>query len=163
MNLIEIIFFAGAQCVSPLQSAEGHTIAGKVACAVLVKRDEQTSEIVIYPSTAAREPKVIAMLGRSLAEPKLPDPPPETLIIEATSSDPSEVPEGDGVDVPDVEDPPEAPAKLAEVPKRKKSTKAASTGKRKTAAVRLRDRCGSYKAVWYTNKEGRRKYRCVRV
>lgn len=162
MTLIEIIFFAGAQCVSPLESAEGHTIAGKVACAVVVKRDEQTSEIVVFPSTAATEPKVIAMLGRSLAEQKLPDPPSETLIIEATSSDLSEVAEGDGVDIPDLDETPEAPAKLTEAPKRKKPAKAASAGKRKTAA-RLRDRCGSYKAVWYTNKEGRRKYRCIRV
>ena len=37
-----------------------------------------------------------------------------------------------------------------------------ATPKKRRLAKALPDRCGSYKAVWYTTKSGSKRYKCVR-
>ena len=40
---------------------------------------------------------------------------------------------------------------------------AAAKPHRAATAARRSDSCGSYRAVWYTTKDGRRRYRCVKA
>lgn len=152
MNLIEVVILAGVQCLSPVQAVEGTTIAGKVPCAVLIRMNQETGDVDFTPPAAASDPQVIAMLVR-------PGP--------ADGSEPGQDPFGEG----DAQEPQAAPKPQArEKPAPEKPSKTARAAeKRKTAAVakkqrvrKRKDSCGSMKAVWYTNTEGRRKYRCVR-
>ena len=57
---------------------------------------------------------------------------------------------------------PEDVAPVKAKPVVKKKSAARPSAQRKHAAVARNNACGSYRAVWYTNKEGRRKYRCVK-
>ena len=60
-------------------------------------------------------------------------------------------------------DPEDAAPQPKPVIKKKNPAKAKVAVTRKRVVVTRRtDACGSYKAVWYTNKDGRRKYRCVK-
>ena len=160
MTLIEVVILAGAQCLSPVQEAAGATEVSKVPCAVVIRLDQQTGDVQFTPPAAATDPKVIAMLvkpGREMARWEGP----------ATESPGAE---GDAPDDrPTAQQPLSSTKQRASAAARKKEVKNAArlaraerpAAKRKSA--RRADRCGSYKAVWYTNKEGRRKYRCVRT
>jgi pyruvate/2-oxoglutarate dehydrogenase complex dihydrolipoamide acyltransferase (E2) component len=151
MNLIEVVILAGVQCLSPVEAAEGTTIVGKVPCAVLIKLDEETGKVDFTPPSAASNPQVIAIL----VKPGGADAP--------AASAPDETPtaEGDAQDQPEAQKPElreKRAAKPAKPPERRKLASA-----RKERVAKRKDACGSYKAVWYTNKEGRKKYRCVRT
>lgn len=148
MTLIEVVILAGVHCLSPVETAGTKTIAAKVPCAVLIRLNRETGDVDFTPPAAATNPQVIAMLVKPLP---------------GDDADPSgEIAEGDAQEVP-------LPPPKPEVIKKKTATSPAkSAERRKTAAKKQRragrkDRCGSYKAVWYTNKEGRRRYRCVRT
>ncbi len=153
MNVIEVVILAGVQCLSPVQAAEGSTIIGKVPCAVLITLNEETGEVDFTPPAAASDPQVIAMLVK----------PDES--ASPSGPEPAEVPvaEGDAQDLPIAPKPVAREKRISEKPvKAAERRKTAATAKKKRVAKR-RDSCGSYKAVWYTNKEGRRRYRCVRT
>jgi hypothetical protein len=137
-----------------VEADQGRTIVGKVPCAVLVSLDEETGKVGFTPPAAASNPQVIAILvepARAGEDPAADDP----------------VGEGDAQEAPAVPKPAaRGNQDQAEEPVKKKAAKAAEP-RRKSAAKRQRlakrkDRCGSMKAAWYTNKEGRRSYRCVR-
>ena len=165
MDLIEIIFLAGAHCVSPLQTADGMTEVNKVACAVMVRQDQHTAAIQIVPDHSATDPQVIALLGRSIA---IARPRPFAAEIRPTSATLEQIP----VLLPQDASLPSKPLKKAsavpvakvKMAKRQKSreTVGLTVNRKKTTVRKRTDQCGSYRAVWYTNKEGRRKYRCVR-
>lgn len=170
MNLIEVVILAGVQCLSPVEAADGTTVAGKVPCAVLIHMNEQTGDVAFTPPAAATDPQVIASLVRREDG--------DTATLEIAAGAPP--PEGDTQDIPLPAPKPQEKAQLKAVaddaPKEKAAKaadrvkpahqaqrrKTASTTKRQRAGKR-QDSCGSYKAVWYTNKEGRRKYRCVKT
>ena len=65
MNLIEVVILAGVHCVSPVETAEGTTVVGKVPCAVLIHMNEQTGDVAFTPPAAATDPQVIASLVRT--------------------------------------------------------------------------------------------------
>jgi hypothetical protein len=134
MTLIEIVILAGAQCLSPVQEARGTTEVGKVPCAVLIRMDQKTGDVEFTPPAAATDPKVIAMLLRSA-----------TVETASAAADP-----GPGKRKP-----------VARTVGSRKVERAAAVAKKQRRA-RRGDACGSMKASWYTNKQGRRKYRCVR-
>lgn len=163
MTLIEVVILAGAQCLSPIREAGPATEVNKVPCAVVIRMDQETGAVQFAPPAAATDPRVIAMLVQ-----------PEREAVAAAAAPPTDSPgaEGDAPDgIPAVQEPlPDLKKKKTATAATKKkpvktmarlgkSEKAAST--RKTA--RRRDSCGSYRAVWYTNKEGRKRYRCVRT
>jgi len=151
MTLIEVVILAGVQCLSPVQAAEGTTIIGKVPCAALIRLDEDTGEVDFTPPSAASNRQVIAML----VKPDEPEAPAGSQPAEDRAA------EGDAQDLP-VTPKPQAREKPAEKPvKMPEQRKTAAAGKKRTG--KRKDACGSYKAVWNTNKEGRRKYRCVRT
>ena len=162
MTLIEVVILAGAQCLSPISAAESTTEISKVPCAVLIRLDQETGNVEFTPPAAATDPQVIAMLVK----------PGEVEDLSADAMDNAGA-EGDGQDaIPppkpeprEVQEPPPKPKKIADRTSSAEKTaarKTASATKKKRIAKR-KDSCGSYKAVWYTNKEGRRKYRCVRT
>lgn len=166
MNLIEVVILAGVHCLSPVETADGATVAGKVPCAVLIHMNEQTGDVEFMPPAAATDPQVIASLVRSEEA--------ETATLEIAPDGPQ--PEGDTQDAPLPVPKPtekaatedtarEKPAKNADrvEPPRKPERRKIATATKKRSAAKRRDACGSYKAVWYTNKEGRRKYRCVKT
>jgi hypothetical protein len=151
MTLIEVVLLAGVQCVSPVQPAEGTTIIGKVPCAVLIRFDEDTGDVDFTPPSAASNREVIAMLVKT-EDTEAPD-----------GSEPADgaAAEGDAQDLP-VAPRPQAREKRAEKPVKTQERRKTAAAKKKRVGKR-KDSCGSYKAVWYTNKEGRRRYRCVRT
>jgi hypothetical protein len=160
MTLIEVVILAGVQCLSPVEAAEGTTIIGKVPCAALIRLDEDTGEVDFTPPSAASNRQVIAMLVKSdeAEAPAVPEP----------AGAPAA--EGDAQDLPVTAKPQDLPETAKPQPRQKRAEKLVKTPeRRKTAAAKKKrvgkrkDACGSYKAVWYTNKEGRRKYRCVRT
>ena len=158
MTLIEIVILAGAQCLSPVQEALGTTEAGKVPCAVLIRMDQKTGDVEFIPPAAATDPQVIAMLLR-----------PGLASAAASGADPlgeGDAQEAEAALLPatsggEAAPPPESPKPLAKAESPRKAARAAASA-RKQRRARRGDACGSYKAVWYTNKQGRRRYRCVR-
>lgn len=158
INLVEVVILLGAQCVSPLESGPGLTEAGKVHCAVLVLQDPQTSEVEFVPPTAATDPAVVAMLARphgAITVSKV-DRLPAVAADDITGSitpAPRIVPASAEV---------ETDAAPKPAVKKKRPAKAAIVRKR-VVVGRRSDACGSYRAVWYTNKDGRRKYRCEKA
>jgi hypothetical protein len=152
MTLIEVVILAGVQCLSPVQAAEGTTILGKVPCAALIRLDEDTGDVDFTPPSAASNRQVIAMLVK-----------PDESGAPA-GSEPGEDPsaEGDAQDLP-VTPKPEVREKRAEKTVKTPERRKTAAAKKKKRVGKRKDSCGSYKAVWYTNKEGRRKYRCVRA
>ena len=162
MNLVEVVILVGAQCLSPMESGPGITEVGKVPCAVLIRNDPHTAEIDIVPASAATDPDVIAMLvkPRAAARPMKGD---RQVAVVAAGKDrtgsitraPRIVP-ASAVGAPDEP----APEKAKPAVGKKRADKP-SAQRRHTAAARG-TACGSYKAVWFTNKEGRRRYRCVK-
>lgn len=167
MNLIEVVILAGAQCLSPIQSADAATVAGKVPCAVLIHMNPDTGDVEFTPPTAATDPQVIASLVKTEDA--------DSTAMEMAPGGPT--PEGDTIEVPPKPAPPEAKVEdeklvetgTAKTPDRVKSTKqekrrvSTQAATKRQRSAKRRDSCGSYKAVWYTNKEGRRKYRCVKA
>lgn len=186
MKLIEVVVLMGAHCISPVQSSEAATDVAKVQCAVVIEKDTDAGTIRIVPAGASREPQVAAVLERldgdspaaaasgttiqpAFAPPgsaaaAVPDkaltspaPPPapaapaaaEEPSTEAASAEPAA----------DVEDAPAKPEKPA--PPVKAKAKKDKTEK-PAAAAKPSSKCkGSAQPKWYTNDEGRRKYRCV--
>lgn len=175
MKLVEVVILVGSQCLSPVQSAPGLTEVGKVPCAVLIRQDPQTADVEIVPQAAATDPDVVAMLVRPRSpEPaagqptivpasaeeddvtasiKLPRPVPDT-------GEAAKVIEASAETVEDVVAP--KPRPVVSAAKQKAAAPAAPRTKRSASAKRS-DSCGSYRAVWYTNKDGRRRYRCVKA
>lgn len=139
MTLIEVVLLTGLHCVSPVEEAKAATIAGKVPCAVVIRMNDRTGDVDFTPPAAASNPQVIAMLMKQPTQDQAPPP--------------GEIAEGDG----QVAEPAPKPREI----EKEKPRKLAVAAKKQRHAKR-RDRCGSRRAVWYTNKEGRRKYRCVR-
>lgn len=166
MNLIEVVILAGVQCLSPVEAAEGATVVVKVPCAVLIHMNEQTGDVAFTPPAAATDPQVIASLVRTEDG--------DTATLEFAAGAPP--PEGDTQDIPLPAPKPQRKAIADDAPKEKAAKtadrvkpahkperrKTASATKKQRAGKR-KDSCGSCKAVWYTNKEGRRKYRCVKT
>lgn len=159
MNLVEVVILVGAQCLSPMESGPGLTEVGKVPCAVLIRQDPQTADIEIVPQSAATDPDVVAMLVKPrgdvpvLKSDRVALAPADDEITGSVSRAPLIVPTSAEVDT-EVATPKPKP-----VAKKRHAAKPVSV--RKRAATRG-DVCGSYRAVWYTNKDGRRKYRCVK-
>lgn len=160
MNLVEVVILLGAQCLSPMEQGPGLTVVGKVPCAVLIRQDPQTAAIEIVPRSAATDPAVIAMLVKPAATP----------VIKA---DRQVARVGDDITGSITPAPPRIVPTSAEVqpelatpkpkPTVKKTRVAKAAVKKRVAVTRRSDACGSYKAVWYTNKDGHRKYRCVKT
>ena len=162
MNLVEVVRLVGAQCLSPLVSGPGITEVGKVPCAVLIRHDPVTAEIDIVPAAAATDPDLIAMLLKprataSALKGALPVAiaPARADITGSITPAPRIVPASAEVE------PEKKASERAKSAGRKKRAEKPAAQRKQTAAVRG-TACGSYKAVWYTNKEGRRKYRCVK-
>lgn len=154
MNLVEVVILLGAQCLSPIESGGGLTEAGKVPCAVLIRHDPQTSHVEIVPPSAATDPAFIAMLVKPRGN--APVVKADRLMADdditgSVTPAPKVVPTSAAVEDGAVVTP-----KLK--PMVKKRAKLATSRKRGAG----RDVCGSYRAVWYTNKDGRRKYRCTK-
>jgi hypothetical protein len=136
MTLIEVVILAGAQCLSPVQEARGSTEVGKVPCAVLIRMDQKTGDVEFTPPAGA-DPQ-----GEGDAQEDEATPVPIKTNREAAPA-------------------PERPKPIAKAGSSRKAARATPAA-RKQRRARRGDACGSYKAVWYTNKQGRRKYRCVR-
>lgn len=166
MTLVEVVILVGAQCVSPLESGPGFTEAGKVSCAALIRHDAQTGEIEILPSAAATDPDVIAMLVkprpvRLAGRPgRLPMAAATEVTARISPAPRTRIEPASAAVEPQSMSPPK-PVVTKPVIKAKHAQ--ATAAGRRTAARPRSDACGSYKAVWYTNKEGRRRYRCVRA
>lgn len=153
MKLVEVVILVGSQCLSPIQSGDGVTEVSKVPCAVLIRQDPATNDIDIIPQSAATDPNVIAML----VKPRRPDAPDD---VTGSLTAPRPVPQ---TNVTEVRVTPAADDEVEEVVQPKPKPGAAPPRKKAAAAVRRTDNCGSYRAVWYTNKSGHRKYRCVKA
>jgi hypothetical protein len=147
MTLIEVVLLSGVHCLSPVEEAKAATIVAKVPCAVVIRLDDKTGDVDFTPPAAASNPQVIAMLVKPPAEEALPV---------------AEVAKGDAEEAP--------PPKLNVTRKKTAASPAKPVERRKLASAakkqrsaKRKDACGSYKAVWYTNKSGHRRYRCVRT
>jgi hypothetical protein len=184
MKLVEVVIMTGIQCISPLESAPERTVAAKVWCAVLIEKDTVTGRIEVTPPVEARNPAVRTVLQRFGAP--IANRTMSIAALPALQRPPIAVPHS-----PDASERPKLAARLTVVAPLPKSvdTPEASTGlpapeaepeevaaleepeaaevkpaKKPASAKRKRsDVCtGTRKAVWYTNKDGRRKYRCRR-
>jgi hypothetical protein len=165
MKLIEIVVLMGAHCVSPVQHTTNATEAGKVHCAVVIEKDTQDGTLRIVPVGASREPEVVAVLNR------LDTPAPAPTIAPAAG------PPVSAAVTPAIAPPPPlaaapqpsvaeavAPAGAAGAEPQAEATKAAAKDEpdTKQAEQNTKSKCrGEAKPKWYTNAEGRRKYRCV--
>lgn len=166
MKLIEVVILVGSQCLSPLEAGPGITAASKVQCAVLIRQDPETEAVELVPRTAATDPEVIAILARPATgqaseegEAQAPDMnQPATAGQEFAKTDrrPLMIVSDEGR---------KTPIKTVSLSGKKMQARspAAAVAAKKKYGARRTDSCGSYKAVWYTNKYGRRKYRCVRA
>ncbi|WP_421694349.1 hypothetical protein [Aestuariivirga sp.] len=148
MKLVEVVILVGSQCLSPLQHGDGITDAGKVHCAVLIRQDAETGDIEIIPRSAATDPDVIAML----VKPRAADAPDD---VTGSLTVPRAVPRMAAMQV--------LPAGDEEVDVAVPTPKPDPAPRKRVSSARRTDACGSYRAVWYTNKSGHRKYRCVKA
>jgi hypothetical protein len=167
MRLIEIIMLTGAHCMSPVEHTQMVTDVAKVQCAIVIETDSESGSVKVTPGEAVRHPQVVAAMnrfngtglapgariepagapaGRSVPLPRkppeaaaAPKPPPATLQAEA----------------PTASSPPEKPPAAA-------VRTAAPTPEKKEAEKRASQCIGGAVPKWYTNAEGRRKYRCVK-
>jgi hypothetical protein len=180
MKLVEVVVLMGAHCISPLQNTGAVTEAAKVQCAVVVEKDTTAGTIRIVPAAASQHPEVAAVVNR------LDSPAPAGTTIEpanappVSSSPPLRTPPANAVPPPAEPPPaiaaaePPAPVKAEEAAKEEpakeeakatKPTKAAAKkepAQKDQASVKASSQCrGTAKPKWYTNAEGRRKYRCV--
>jgi hypothetical protein len=152
MNLIEVVILAGVQCLSPVEAAEGTTNVGKVPCAVLIRLNEETGKVPFTPPSAASNPEVVAMLVK----------PGEAAPPEAAEPDETPLAEGDAQALPAAPQP-QLKETRAERPVKTPERRKTVAARKKKRVAKRNDACGSYKAVWYTNKEDRKKYNCVRT
>lgn len=171
MKLIEIVVLLGAQCISPVQHSAATTEVQKVQCAVVIERDTAAGTVRIVPAGASTRPEVVAVLDRldgSEAQriaPAAAPPPDPTAPAQTATPEPA----------PAIAPPPE-PVTAAAAPAQKPVTSAAPaleperkpTARKtvdtadETPAPGIETRCkGKAVAKWYTNDEGRKKYRCV--
>lgn len=203
MKLVEVIILAGAHCISPLEHAEGLTVAAKVSCAVIVEKNTETNTVTVMPPWQASAPEVRVALsravnvpntavqnGRAMPAPELriepaaapPEPaaPPAPVIAEGADQAPLSA----GVD--SANQPPDAnqtPAGGQPQAAEASQTEDVNKGKSRELPVKLADAApagvpaaakpdrpartssgpcmGGAKQAWYTNKDGRRKFRCV--
>ena len=166
MRLIEVVILAGSHCISPLQGGDGVTEVVKVPCAVMVRHDAATNLVQIVPSAGAADPHVIAALVKPETAPSaaMADA-PEGVSAKGDRAMPED--EGDGGEVIPIAAPSFKPAggAASDEPNDKAPSRVKGTAqpRDKAAATRkLADRCGSYRAEWYTSKNGYKRYRCVR-
>jgi hypothetical protein len=191
MKLIEIVVLAGAHCISPVQQTEAVTHVGKVQCAVIVEKDTEAGTLRIVPAGATNRQEVAAVLqrlerdepgsftpGTTIQPAYAPAiaPPPAIAAQQPPAATPEEaaLPEKPAAETPDATPATEtrkpAPAK-AEDSKKAEATKPAAKKAAESKAAGKDDgkkeaeakhKClGEAKPKWYTNEEGRRKYRCV--
>lgn len=179
MKVIEVVVLLGAHCISPVENTAAVTEVGKVQCAVVIEKDTAAGTFRIIPAGASREPEVVAVLERldgghqttiqpAFAPPVagvpaagLPAAPPA---VSAAAPSPSGAAEEAEEPAQPVSEPaPEAAAKAK--PEAKPKEKAPETGNAKAepeeAAGKPHKCLGEARPRWYTNAEGRRKYRCV--
>ncbi len=147
MKLVQIVLLFGSHCVSPMEHMEGLSEVGKVPCAIIVHRDTETNAVTTEPPGLAAAPEVVAVLGTTplAAPPQRPvaaRPPPRQAEVRI-------VPVADTATA-------SKPRAMARNPRAERPS---AKGR---AAKAPPDRCGSYKAVWYTNTSGKRRYRCVK-
>jgi hypothetical protein len=179
MKLVEVVVLIGAQCISPVQTTAGLTEAAKVQCAVVIEKDTIARTIRIVPAAASTHPQVTAVLER------LDNTAPAGAMIEPAAAPPTPAPAArTPLASPALQPAPEttaagaAPAEAAEVAvpaeakvsekDTKLEAKAPAPRKAKApkdqASAKPSSQClGSAKPKWYTNAEGRRKYRCVKA
>jgi len=179
MKLIEVVVLLGAQCISPVQHTGTATEAAKVQCAVVIEKDTEAGTLRIMPAGASRQPEVVAVLERleddaRTIEPAAapPSPPVAAPVIAppaplaATAPEPppaaearpvAQEPQPEAVRAAKPKETPKAAAKV------KARTKIAPSQEEKRAEkASAKSKCiGEAKPKWYTNAEGRRKYRCV--
>lgn len=171
MKLIAVVVLMGAHCISPVEQTGTATEAAKVQCAVVIEKDTQAGTLRIVPAGASREPEVVAVLNRLDTAAPAPaiapvaGPPISTAVTPVIAPPPALVPAPQPsvaeAPVPDtaakaeqpLEEKKTAPKKIAEKPK-----PAQKQAERQDPKSKCR---GQAKPKWYTNEEGRRKYRCV--
>ena len=179
MKLIEIVVLLGAQCISPVQHGAAATEVQKVQCAVVIERDTAAGTVRIVPAGASTRPEVVAVLDRfdsdkaqriapAAAPPPDPTaaaktaaavtapaiaPPPEQATAAAEERQPEPTP------VAEAAKPEAAPASKPE-PKPAARKTAEKDGEEPAPGIETRCK-GKAVARWYTNEEGRKKYRCV--
>jgi hypothetical protein len=179
MKLIEVVVLTGAHCISPVQHTGAATEVAKVECAVVIEKDTQSGTLRIVPAGASSKPEVVAVLKRLDGETRI-EPafaPPAAQVPSAQSPAAAPAPMKVTVPAPAPETPPQAvvteappPAEPAEPAKTRtaevEKPKAGPPKPKKAEApkdkVAGKNKCvGEAKPKWYTNAEGRRKYRCV--
>jgi hypothetical protein len=187
MKLIEVVVLAGAHCISPVQQTGAATEVAKVQCAVVIEKDTEAGTLRIIPAGSSREPQVVAVLERldreesgttiepAFAPPGATPPPPstptETALFPATgpkqqiAAEPSKEdvapPAEETVTAAEAPAQAEKPAKPKNAETKKAGAKKSETEETKTASKPASKCLGEAKPKWYTNDEGRRKYRCV--
>ena len=152
IKLVEVVILLGSQCMSPLQQGEGVTDVGKVPCAVLIRQDAATGDTEFIPRSAATDPEVIAMLVKPRAADAAQHAPDEVM---GKPTAPQSLPRRAEMQV--------MPAADEEAEVAVPAPKPDPAPRKRVSSARRTDHCGSYRAVWYTNKSGHRKYRCVKA
>jgi hypothetical protein len=173
MKLIEIVVLLGAQCISPVQHSAATTEVQKVQCAVVIERDTAAGIVRIVPAGASTRPEVVAVLDRidsdgtqriapAGAPPPDPTAPAQTAAAEpAPAIAPPPEPVTAAPEKPVKEEAPAAEAAKPEPVEKPATRKSAETAGEEPAPG-IETRCkGKAVARWYTNDEGRKKYRCV--
>jgi hypothetical protein len=168
MKLIEVVVLTGAHCISPVQHMGAATEVAKVQCAVVIEKDTQAGTLRIVPAGASGKPEVVAVLERldgetsiepAFAPPAQSAPPAAVRQAQALAPLPQtpplpEIPaEAARPAAPETAEPVTAQTETAELPKAAEAPREKAAGKHKCI--------GEAKPKWYTNAEGRRKYRCV--
>jgi hypothetical protein len=184
MKLIEIVVLLGAQCISPVQHSAANTEVQKVQCAVVIEQDTSAGTVRIVPAGASTRPEVVAVLdriGSEQAERIAPAgaPPPDPSAIAgappqraaaAIAPPPEQLAAAEAKPVVDAATPAEAPAQEEPAAQETAAEPAAKPEKAKdkeketaeAPAPGIVTKCkGKAEARWYTNDEGRKKYRCV--
>lgn len=158
MKLVQIIFLVGTHCISPVEHVQGLSEVHKVPCAIIVNRDTDSGAVTTEPPGLAALPEVAAALDPAPAgSAAVPRP-----FMVAEKSQPVQHPHPQQqVRIVPVSDTAQqnAPGEMAATGRVEQATP--KPPERRHARA-LPDRCGSYKAIWYTAKSGARRYRCVR-
>jgi hypothetical protein len=134
MKVIEVVVLLGAHCISPVENTAAVTEVSKVQCAVVIEKDIAAGTFRIIPAGASSTPEVVAVIER--------------LDGQRTATRPSVAP-------------PVATAPAIALPDLPKpEAKPPDPGNAQADAKPHKCR-GEARPKWYTNAEGRRKYRCV--
>jgi hypothetical protein len=174
MKLIEIVVLLGAQCISPVQHSAATTEVQKVQCAVVIERDTAAGTVRIVPAGASTRPEVVAVLDRldgnetQRIAPAAAPPPDPTAPAQTAAAEPAPAPAiaPPPEQVTAAPEPAKAEAPAAEAakpdPVEKPATRKSADTAGEEPAPGIETRCkGKAVARWYTNDEGRKKYRCV--